>query len=141
MSQLIYTSRETQEFSPADLSKLLVRARRRNSAMGLTGMLIYQDGTFLQALEGGEAAVSEIFCRIEKDPRHGDLHVLHRSALLLGPRAFGESPMGFADAAGVAQILRGFLKIHKHASLSALDTASAIDMLEACGREIRAQSA
>ena len=78
MHQIVYTSSARQEFSAADLKKLLVAARMRNKAVGVTGMLVFHDGAFLQAIEGEKRAVSEIFARIQNDPRHGDLVVLHR---------------------------------------------------------------
>jgi FAD-dependent sensor of blue light len=47
MFQYIYASTETQEFSAADLKKLLLRARLRNHEANVTGVLVYHDGNFL----------------------------------------------------------------------------------------------
>ena len=104
MYQLVYTSIANREFSAADLKKLLLRARMRNKEAGVSGMLVFHDGTFLQALEGDKRAVIEIFTKIEKDARHRDISVLHRGP---GPeqRIFGDWAMGFADFAGAAGIL------------------------------------
>jgi hypothetical protein len=58
MYQIVYVSTVNQDFSAADLKKLLVRARMRNKEAGVTGMLVFYDGTFLQALEGEKGAVA-----------------------------------------------------------------------------------
>lgn len=134
MFHLIYTSRQAQPFPPADLKKLLMNARLRNREVAVTGMLVYHDGMFLQALEGEEADVLGIYARIGKDPRHHELQVLHRNSSLGKRRMFGEWSMGFADATGAAQLLKGFVNVPSGASLSALDGTAAMDLLKAGGQ-------
>jgi hypothetical protein len=134
MYQLVYTSIANREFSAADLKKLLLRARVRNKEAGVTGVLVFHDGTFLQALEGEKRAVIDIFARIEKDPRHRDVSVLHR-----GPgqeqRIFGDWAMGFADFTGAAGILKGFVRLREPLKLNDLDSARAMELLTSCGRD------
>ena len=107
MLQIVYTSTANQVRSSAELERLLAGARRRNRTVGVTGMLVFHDGIFLQALEGETRAVNEIFVSILGDARHHDVTVLHR-----GPgreqRVFGDWPMGFTDFAGAVDILKGF---------------------------------
>ena len=131
MHQIVYTSSARQEFAVADLKKLLLGARMRNNAVGVTGMLVFHDGTFLQALEGENRAVNEIFASIQNDPRHGDLTVLHRGP---GPeqRVFGEWSMGFADFSGAAAILKGFVRVNSDLNLKDLDSTLAVELLTAC---------
>jgi Sensors of blue-light using FAD len=140
MHQIVYTSSAKQEFSAADLKKLLIAARMRNKAVGVTGMLVFHDGAFLQALEGEKRAVNEIFARIQNDPRHGDLVVLHRGP---GPepRVFGEWSMGFADFSGAAAILKGFVRFNEDVKLKDLDSARAVELLTACDDDERLKSA
>lgn len=135
MFQLIYTSKEKQAFSPSALKTLLMRARIRNREVDVTGILIYHAGMFLQALEGEEAAVRTIFSRIEKDTRHADIGVLRSIASVGKRRVFGDWSMGFADATGAAQILKGFIGLDSDPSLSALDETQAMDILKACSKE------
>jgi Sensors of blue-light using FAD len=73
MHQIVYTSTASEDFSTADLKKLLLGARRRNKALGVSGMLVFHDGTFLQALEGEQRAINEIFASIVSDRRHRDI--------------------------------------------------------------------
>jgi hypothetical protein len=131
MHQIVYISGAKQEFSTSDLKKLLVGARMRNNAVGVTGMLVFHDRTFLQALEGENRAVNEIFASIQNDPRHGDLTVVHRGA---GPerRVFGEWSMGFADFSGAAAILKGFVRVNDNLNLKDLDGTRAVELLTAC---------
>lgn len=62
----------------AALSELLAQCRRNNAALGLTGMLLYSDGNFMQALEGEEEAVDALLAKIAKDRRHTGMRVLWR---------------------------------------------------------------
>ena len=103
----------------------------RNNALGVTGMLVFHDGTFLRALEGENRAVNEVFASIQNDPRHGDLTVVHRGP---GPeqRLFGEWSMGFADFSGAAAILKGFVRVSHNLNLKDLDGARAVELLTAC---------
>jgi len=132
MFQYIYTSTETQEFSAADLKKLLLRARLRNHEANVTGILVYHDGNFLQALEGDETAVRAIFSRIEKDPRHAEVRILHSNGSLGKRRLFGDWSMAFADAHDAPLLLNGFIDLKNGVSLSALNETRALEILKAC---------
>jgi len=135
MFQLIYTSREKQAFDPLGLKSLLLRARIRNHEVGVTGILIYHSGMFLQALEGEAAAVQSIFSRIENDARHHDFRVLRRNATAGKRRMFGDWSMGFADQAGTAKILKGFIDLKNEISFSSLDELRALEILDTCKKE------
>jgi hypothetical protein len=134
MLQIVYTSTASHEFSAADIERLLAGARARNKAIGVTGMLLFHDGTFLQALEGEQRAVNEVFASIQSDARHRHIAVLHR-----GPgyeqRVFGDWPLGFADFGGAADLLRGFMSLNERARIEDLDRARAMALLAACGGE------
>ena len=134
MLQIVYSSTANQEFSYADIDRLLAGARARNGTIGVTGMLLFDDGTFLQALEGEQRAVNEAFASIQSDARHRHIAVLHR-----GPgyeqRVFGDWPLGFADFGGAADLLRGFMSLNERARIEDLDRARAMALLAACGGE------
>lgn len=104
MFRLVYVSSATQLFSQADLLDLLVKAREKNQRLGITGMLLYKDGDFMQALEGEEAVVRELFACIERDPRHDGTIVLLEEAVLkhdddAEERVFPDWSMGFRNFA------------------------------------------
>jgi hypothetical protein len=93
MFTLIYVSSAVNLFSDAELIELLEKARKNNTALGITGMLLYQDGNFMQLLEGPEEAVKTLAAKIMLDPRHcGFLKLLERQT---EQREFGEWKMGF----------------------------------------------
>jgi len=70
MINLIYFSHATRAMGSDALQDLLTRARERNKLRGITGMLLYQSGYFLQALEGDDDLVHGLFKKIQADPRH-----------------------------------------------------------------------
>jgi hypothetical protein len=70
MLRLIYTSHAPQLLGPAALEQILSSSRQNNARDTITGVLVYHDGSFLQLLEGPQAAVLACYERIQKDPRH-----------------------------------------------------------------------
>ena len=93
MRQLLYASNTFRDVSDAVLDDILASSRANNVKAGITGVLLYIEGGFMQILEGDAPAVTDTFARISKDKRHWNTTVLlDRDA----PRAFGEWSMGFA---------------------------------------------
>lgn len=68
--QLVYVSSATTPLDDAALAALLAQSRENNARGGVTGMLLYKDGNFLQLIEGAEAAVRALHARILRDARH-----------------------------------------------------------------------
>ena len=134
MHQIVYTSTATEDFSATDLNKILLGVRMRNRALGVSGMLVFHDGTFLQALEGEQRAVNEIFASIMSDRRHRDIDVLHRGPGL-DQRVFGDWSMGFADFSGAADLLKGFVRLNEQLRIRELDGSQAMELLATCGVE------
>lgn len=73
---LTYQSRAAKRLSRAELDELTVQARQRNRSLGITGMLLFDNGRFLQTLEGPPAAVAAVWASIQRDPRHCEIEVL-----------------------------------------------------------------
>jgi hypothetical protein len=71
--RVAYVSRATRALSFEDLSALLEQPRRNNRRDGISGLLDYDAGAFLQVFEGPTDAVEALVRRIETDPRHGDI--------------------------------------------------------------------
>jgi hypothetical protein len=75
------------------LAALLEQCRSANAAANVTGMLLYERGSFFQILEGEPSVVAALYAKIIKDPRH-----THTKKIIEEPiprRAFGEWTMGF----------------------------------------------
>ena len=92
---LVYVSSATLPLSGEDLRALLAACRENNARLGVTGMLLYKDGNFMQVLEGDEEAVRGLYARIEDDPRHGGEIILHRG--FVDERRFPDWSMGFRN--------------------------------------------
>lgn len=93
MHRLLYISTARGQLSRAQLEAILQTARRRNAAVGITGLLVVGGRRFLQALEGPATAVFETFERIRQDPTHFAIVELTRG--LISERAFGDWSMGY----------------------------------------------
>jgi hypothetical protein len=74
--RLLYCSRAVDP-SVAAVEAILAQSRHHNPVCGITGILCYGDGVFLQCIEGGRLQVSDLFGSIQKDPRHKDVALLH----------------------------------------------------------------
>ncbi|RNJ63376.1 MAG: hypothetical protein EDM03_02870 [Porphyrobacter sp. IPPAS B-1204] len=88
---LTYKSVATATPSPADLRALVSKARERNRNMSVTGMLLYEDGSFLQTLEGPPDKLSALWTSIRQDTRHDHIEVL--SEHIAPARLFSEWDM------------------------------------------------
>jgi len=91
---LMYASSATVHFSEQDLAALLNKARENNLRLGITGLLLYKNGEFMQALEGEENVVDQLYCRIEQDSRHTGAVLLRE--IIEKPR-FPDWSMGFTN--------------------------------------------
>lgn len=85
---LTYQSRAALPPSDGALEELVAQARTRNHAAGVTGMLLYEDGRFLQTLEGPPEGLAQIWASIRQDERHDEIEVL--SEHLVPGRLFSE---------------------------------------------------
>ncbi|TXI21158.1 MAG: BLUF domain-containing protein [Roseateles sp.] len=74
--RLMYASRATAATTDADLAAILKASREHNPAEGITGLLCFADGVFVQVLEGGRNAVNARYKRIVQDERHRDVILL-----------------------------------------------------------------
>lgn len=73
--RLLYASRAIDP-QPEAIEAILAQSRQHNPSCGITGILCYGGGIFLQAIEGGRMAVSELYGHIQRDRRHKDVVLL-----------------------------------------------------------------
>jgi hypothetical protein len=104
MIQTAYVSHAAEAMTQEALLSLLQQCLANNEASGVTGMLLYGNDTFLQVLEGEEAAVDMVVDKIRKDPRHSKIHFLYRKPL--EHRQYSDWSMGFrpVSAQGLSAI-------------------------------------
>jgi hypothetical protein len=98
--RLLYCSR-TVDDSPAAIESILSQSRQHNPQIGITGILCYGGGIFLQAIEGGRQAVSDLFATIQKDSRNKDVCLLDFEEIT--ERRFGGWTMGQVNVSKVNQ--------------------------------------
>jgi len=93
--QLVYVSSASEPFTKEQLRELLTGSHWRNTQAGITGLLLYKDGNFMQVLEGEEAAVKKLFEKIKQDSRHHSVITLLQHSI--PERQFPDSSMAFRD--------------------------------------------
>ena len=89
--RMLYASRAIDS-NPDAIEAILAQSRNYNPTCGITGILCYGGGIFLQAIEGGRNAVNELYSHIQKDTRHKDVLLLQYEEIL--ERRFGGWTMG-----------------------------------------------
>ena len=115
---IVYVSSATGRPGDAQLMRILETARHFNGGQGITGMLLYRDGSFMQALEGPAQAVRDLYLRIRLDPRHRSVTTL--VAEPLQQREFADWSMGFHNLddsarrpAGISEAERVFFSLDR----------------------------
>lgn len=91
--QFIYTSTAAQMFGDKELQQLLAISVAANQKHGITGLLLYAGGTFMQVIEGEPEAADTLMRKIKADPRHRNLNILVRNQR--AARDFSQWHMGF----------------------------------------------
>lgn len=97
---LVYVSVASRPLSDDDLKAILATSRENNKMLGITGMLLYRDDFFIQALEGEEDVVVPLYDKIAKDERHTNVLLVYKTNI--DGRSFPSWSMGFnkiSDAA------------------------------------------
>jgi hypothetical protein len=89
----IYASAARSKYSEAALFELLKRARMNNAGLGVTGMLLYSDGSFFQVIEGDAGVVDALYTKIAADPRHEKVTQIIREPIRA--RQFDDWTMGY----------------------------------------------
>ncbi|MEQ8194911.1 MAG: BLUF domain-containing protein [Rhodospirillales bacterium] len=107
MLQAIYISAATRKFTANELQDLLKLARSHNHVHGISGMLVYYGGSFLQIIEGPDDEVEALIRKIKQDPRHTKFKLLFKDTI--EEKEFEDWSMGFVDTTRNAKSLPGFV--------------------------------
>lgn len=84
VARLMYASQANVRGSIyVEMESIRASAVRHNEPAGVATALLYQSGWFAQWKEGPRAALLSIMDRVETDPRHHSMRIVHSS---LGPR-------------------------------------------------------
>jgi len=90
--RLMYASRAVSTVDQEELLAILRKSKADNPAEGITGVLCFSGGIFLQVLEGGRSAVNRLYNQIVADPRHTQVELLLYQEI--GERRFAGWSMG-----------------------------------------------
>ena len=90
---IVYVSFTVKDLSENQLDELLINIRKRNKIQEVTGLLLYNDGSFIQLIEGAEDAIKSLFEKIKKDTRHTNIVLLLEERIK--KRAFPDWSMGY----------------------------------------------
>jgi len=121
--RLLYCSRAV-DTSPEAIEAILAQSRQHNSVSGITGILCYGGGIFLQAIEGGRMQVSELFGHINKDARHKDVALLAFEEIF--ERRFGGWSMGQVNISKVNHAI--LLKYSEKAELDPYSVSGTVSL-------------
>ncbi|MCO5936366.1 BLUF domain-containing protein [Mucilaginibacter sp. RB4R14] len=78
--------------------------------MDITGLLLYNDGAFMQVLEGYEDPVKQIYHKFEIDKRH--TCVIKTAGETMKRRIFTDWAMAFAAVSGMISQVKEFISPH-----------------------------
>lgn len=98
MISITYVSSAIKLFTTAELHALLQKSREANLKHGITGMLLYNAGSFMQAIEGPRDSVYQLYRNIQRDGTHNMVTTLIDQPI--EQRVFPEWSMGFNDLTG-----------------------------------------
>lgn len=136
--QVVYISSAVSAFSAEELVGLLKKSRERNERQGVTGVLLYHDGNFMQLLEGSEQDVRATYARIQADQRHhGCLLLLERT---VEGRLFPDWSMALKDSrSAVVRETPGFSDFLRRGGLQEMskDAPAAMRLLETFRNKLR----
>jgi hypothetical protein len=122
--RLLYASRAVDPQSSDATDGILAKSRSHNSTCGITGILCYGGGIFLQALEGGRMAVNDLYKHILNDPRHKDVVLLSYEEI--SERRFSGWTMGQVNAAKLNTSI--LLKYSERPELDPYSMSGAVSM-------------
>ena len=74
--RLMYASRAVPGVDHEALIAIVRKSKSNNPGAGITGVLCFSEGLFLQVLEGGRSAVNTLYNHIASDPRHTQVELL-----------------------------------------------------------------
>ena len=122
--RLLYASRAAASVDADALVAILKQSKANNPGLGVTGVLCFSGGIFLQVLEGGRSTVSRLYNRIASDPRHTEVVLLNYEEI--GERRFAGWAMGQVNLARLNPAL--LLKYSETATLDPYTVSGAVSM-------------
>lgn len=97
---------------PRGLAKIYGRSRKSNQKEGITSVISYREGHFLQIIEGDPGPVARLFKEIQQSPLHKNIKVL--IDVIVDKRFFPDSPMKLSNSLLEEPGFESYLSSHCH---------------------------
>ena len=81
MISITYVSSAVSRFNETSLLDLVDQCQQNNERLGITGILVYSDGNFMQVIEGADLPTLALYERIRHDIRHRDVTTVHHQSI------------------------------------------------------------
>jgi hypothetical protein len=120
----MYVSTAVPAVDHEELLAILRKSKANNPSQGVTGVLCFSEGIFLQVLEGGRGAVNRLYNKIASDNRHTQVELLSYEEI--GERRFAGWSMGQVNMARLNPAL--MLKYSERATLDPYAVSGAVSM-------------
>lgn len=122
--RLLYASRAVPAVDQEELLTILRKSKANNQPLGVTGVLCFSEGIFMQVLEGGRGPVNRLYNRIAADSRHTDVEVLCYQEI--GERRFAGWSMGQVNMSRLNPAL--LMKYSERAALDPYSVSGTVSM-------------
>ncbi len=137
LQRLIYASRwagNVADDIDETVRSIVCASIPKNRLANLTGLLMVNNGWFIQALEGSRPNIAALMDRLFRDPRHSDIHVICSGST--DGRCFADWNMA---AVTMGAETRNFLSELGITSFDGrrLDAGSALNLMQAIGEAER----
>lgn len=96
----IYQSTAADHLKPSDIDAILASAKAYNKQFGITGVLLYDENSFLQFIEGPKEALIKAYQRIKSASQHHAIFELANEAT--EKKYFQDWDMGFCTTTQTA---------------------------------------
>jgi len=96
--QIIYASTTSYLYTEKELNNLLEQSRTANLKIGITGLLAYKDGNFMQTIEGQEQKIMKLMLKISRDTRHHGIILMFKG--FIERREFSNWSMAYLNLSG-----------------------------------------
>ena len=131
MNQIFYVSSSKKGMGLKEIEEMAKKAAKSNSDNGITGIMLFKGGVFLQLLEGEASKINTLFeSKIKKDDRHTNITEIFN--IQAKERMFEKWSMAFHEVSELdIKMVNEMLSWHKLISaVKEIDSHIILHMLE-----------
>ena len=104
LQEIIYVSTLADDAPIRVVAEIVMKSRINNQKADLTGLLVFDGQHFCQQLEGCAREVQAVMARIQGDPRHRNVEILHHGPLC--ERRFRRFSLGYTSGEDIELLER-----------------------------------